>query len=242
MKRYKVLYVEDDKPTIRLINFFLNKYNFIVENAVDGMEALRLVQNNFYDIIITDINLPKLNGLEFLEKAELNLSKSLTIVLTAAGDRHLINRAQNSKVKLYLLKPISPSKLIQKIAEALEVELETLGTETHNPFQFEIQRLRNALQINLSGIPSHLDPGELTLAIQKEEKVKKLPKTLRIQLETDTSFYQNIGKYIDLLLESVEGLFPNVIILSDYLDYFAKKELNGSKFLNQCKFERLKKE
>ena len=81
----KVLIVDDDKLIVKGIRFSLEQDNMEVDCAYDGEEALEKVRNNQYDIILLDIMLPKLSGLEVCQQIR-EFSNVPIIMLTAKGD------------------------------------------------------------------------------------------------------------------------------------------------------------
>ena len=81
----KVLIVDDEKLIVKGIRFSLEQDNMEVDCAYDGEEALEKVRNNQYDIILLDIMLPKLSGLEVCQQIR-EFSNVPIIMLTAKGD------------------------------------------------------------------------------------------------------------------------------------------------------------
>lgn len=61
----KILVVDDDPNIRKLVREFLSFYGYHVDCASDGLEALRFIKNGCYNLVITDYNMPELNGVEF---------------------------------------------------------------------------------------------------------------------------------------------------------------------------------
>ena len=81
----KVLVVDDEKLIVKGIRFSLEQDGMEVECAYDGEEALNMVRENEYDIILLDIMLPKLNGLEVCQQIR-EFSNVPIVMLTAKGE------------------------------------------------------------------------------------------------------------------------------------------------------------
>ncbi len=81
----KVLVVDDEKLIVKGLKFSLEQEGFKVECAYDGEEALQLAKKNKYDIILLDIMLPKLSGMEVCQRIR-EYSNVPIIMLTAKGD------------------------------------------------------------------------------------------------------------------------------------------------------------
>ncbi|MBQ4284309.1 MAG: response regulator transcription factor [Lachnospira sp.] len=81
----RVLVVDDEKLIVKGLKFSLEQDNMTVECAYDGEEALEMIKNNEYDIILLDIMLPKLDGLQVCQMVR-EFSNVPIIMLTAKGD------------------------------------------------------------------------------------------------------------------------------------------------------------
>lgn len=81
----KVLVVDDEKLIVKGLKFSLEQDGMIVESAYDGEEALEYVKNNTYDIILLDIMLPKMDGMEVCQQIR-EFSNVPIIMLTAKGN------------------------------------------------------------------------------------------------------------------------------------------------------------
>ncbi|MGO4110175.1 response regulator transcription factor [Paenibacillus sp. YAF4_2] len=133
---YTALIAEDSKPILRNIKALLESSELpiqIVATAYNGEEALDYMKKQPVDILITDIRMPKLDGLGLIEQAK-KLHSSLKVVLISSySDFEYTRKAINLQVFDYLLKPVERNQLIEvmerivdSIAEKLEYSLEPL--------------------------------------------------------------------------------------------------------------------
>ena len=105
-KNIKILYIEDDEIAREngleyLENFFENIYE-----ASDAIIALQLYEKHKPDIIITDIQMPKLNGLEFVKRIRQKDKKTQIIIITAFSDKDYLLKAIELGLVKYLVKPV----------------------------------------------------------------------------------------------------------------------------------------
>jgi len=122
LKNINILYVEDEDSIRELTASFLSKFvNKIVE-ARDGEEGVELFAQHCndenlvnFDLIITDINMPKLNGLDMLEKMSKIDHLIPSIVTTAHNDSTFLKQAINQRVRGYVSKPLNMHNLIDSI-------------------------------------------------------------------------------------------------------------------------------
>jgi DNA-binding response OmpR family regulator len=113
----KILLVDDEPHVIHVIKLFLIKNNFEVITANNGKAALELVASNNPDVIITDIQMPIMNGQEFCEKinSEYPDDKRKIIIMTSRTDESLRVWANKNEDIDFIEKPLSPRRLVAKI-------------------------------------------------------------------------------------------------------------------------------
>ena len=111
--------VVDDQSTIRqLVRQGLATIGFgEVREAGDGEDGLKMLINRKVDLVISDFNMPKLDGLGFLRavRAHEPISKTAFIMLTGRADKELVARAVQYGVNNYLVKPFTVQTLKEKI-------------------------------------------------------------------------------------------------------------------------------
>lgn len=114
-----ILIAEDDRESNENIAYFLqNKFKKVL-SAYDGIEAWNMYNEELPDIIITDIEMPKMNGLKLIQKIRLHNKSIPIIILTSYSNPHYLFDAIPLKLEDYLLKPLTYSKL-NALLEKLE--------------------------------------------------------------------------------------------------------------------------
>jgi YesN/AraC family two-component response regulator len=118
IKELKMLFVEDEPDLINIISTTLTKLNLNFLTASNGEEALELYKNNLdIDLIITDINMPKMNGLALIENVR-DIDSSLpVIIMSAHTEQEYIKKAAQLGVTSYLLKPFDFIKFIDLVSK-----------------------------------------------------------------------------------------------------------------------------
>ena len=114
IKDANILYIEDDEITREQLAQFLSSHCKTLYTASDGEEGFALFEKFKPDIVITDIEMPKLNGLDMTKKIR-KLSLSTQIIITAYTKPHYLLEAVNLQLTQYLIKPLS----LEKITDAL---------------------------------------------------------------------------------------------------------------------------
>lgn len=126
----KILVIDDEKAIRRSIKEILEFEKHFVEEAEDGISALNLSLKNNYDVILSDIKMPKLDGEELLNKLIENNINSAIIMMSGHGTIETAVNAVKKGAYDYLPKPIDLNRLLVSIKNALEKT--ELVTETKN--------------------------------------------------------------------------------------------------------------
>ncbi len=111
----KILLVEDEKQLSEALAQLLMKSKYVVDTVYDGEAGLDNALTGIYDVIVLDIMLPKLNGLEMLKELRANGISTPTILLTAKGETNDKVAGLDCGADDYLTKPFSSEELLARI-------------------------------------------------------------------------------------------------------------------------------
>jgi PAS domain S-box-containing protein len=115
IKKITILYAEDDTDIQEQTTMVLKMFVKEVISVSSGQEALELFKQRDFDMVVSDISMPKLDGLELSSKIK-SISPDTPIILTTAhSEPENLMKAINSGVDGYLIKPLNPQLLLQKI-------------------------------------------------------------------------------------------------------------------------------
>jgi two-component system, chemotaxis family, chemotaxis protein CheY len=120
----KFLIVEDSPTMRRMISFSLRRFqNAQIIEAVDGLDALRKLASDKVDLILTDINMPVMDGLKLVSmvRQDASLRNIPIIIITTDGAEEDRERGLALGANAYIAKPIQSSHLIRTISELLAV-------------------------------------------------------------------------------------------------------------------------
>lgn len=116
---YDILVV-DDELSLRTILFkMLKEAGFSVETAEDGYSAFKKFLCHKYKLIVTDMNMPKMNGLETIKAVKKVDKDQLIIVLSGEHNVHLKKRALEAGADVFLTKPVDMNELLSVIGETI---------------------------------------------------------------------------------------------------------------------------
>jgi two-component system response regulator HydG len=150
--------VVDDDDTVRYtVRGFLEHAKLEVDEAVDGVDALEKIESKGYDLVVTDIQMPRMDGLELLKKIRQRAAPPKVVVITAHGsERHAVEAIQAGAFD-YFKKPFEVDEMMAVVARATEsVRLNA-----------EVERLSGELTLSRSLVFTSRSMSRLALLVQR---------------------------------------------------------------------------
>lgn len=125
------LIVDDDTQLLFILKEYLKKFKnkFTVFAVEDGLAAIKALQSRPFQIVVTDIQMPRVNGLVLLSYVHTNFPKTPCIVMTGFGSPLLENQVASGQAQ-YIEKPFQLSTLADMILKALQMREQLSGTVT----------------------------------------------------------------------------------------------------------------
>jgi len=122
MKKFnvKILYVEDDEDVLEEVSEFLEKKVAKLYVAKDGIEGLEMYEKYHPDMIITDIQMPRMDGLKMIHTIREKDSEIPIIITSAYNDNDFLLQSINMGVDGYLLKPLDFATMLHRIKKLIE--------------------------------------------------------------------------------------------------------------------------
>ncbi|MEY2793810.1 MAG: hypothetical protein RJA76_1802 [Bacteroidota bacterium] len=119
---FKILLVDDDPDILELLEYNLAKENYILEKALDGLEAIEKAKSFKPQLIIMDVMMPKMDGIETSRKIKSlpEFKNTMILFLTARGEEYTEVAAFDAGAHDYIIKPIKPRALVSRINALLK--------------------------------------------------------------------------------------------------------------------------
>ena len=182
-----ILLVDDEQRFIDSLHSILKHFNYNCSKAATGAEAIELLRNNQFDVVLLDVELPDLSGcdiVQFIKSAEINTT---AIMLTGAGSVETAVTAMKNGAYDFLRKPINHELLIKTLDKALE----------HN-------RLKNELQVSEQRFETLSEAAWEGIIIHEDDKI----------IEANSPFFRMFGYSRG---ELAEGLYLQKLFSPDSL-------------------------
>jgi CheY-like chemotaxis protein len=115
-----ILVVDDELDTVRVLERILKKRGYDIHIAFDGLEALRKLHSNHFDLVITDLLMPKLDGIQLLSRIRKEWPTLPVLVITAVDNEQTHRQLLSMGARAYLRKPFERKQLFDIVAEIMQ--------------------------------------------------------------------------------------------------------------------------
>ncbi len=194
-----VLVIDDEKPTLAMFRLTLNAYGYEVLTAENGREGLEVFQRERPPIVLTDIKMPGMDGIEVLRQIKRIEPKTEVIVITGHGDMDLAIQALNLDATDFINKPIQRQALEQALERAKE-RIRLAETQTR---QVTVESRPNGVILRMQG----------SITAQSEPQLEE-------------AFEEALGTKVSRIILSLE---PNVSINGAGMGILTQLILRGQK-------------
>jgi len=205
MEQYSILIVDDNPAFIaNVIDILENEmYDFVFYSGIDGASGLEIAKKRIPDLILTDWDMPKINGIEFIRLLKQDEKTKDIPVIMITGTMIIpdnLKQAFDEDVVDFIRKPIEPLELISRVKSIIKIfeyqkkEIENKNKEiaTHATYAAEMNRYLQSLLNELNNIPE----------IEKTKSLNKIINDIKYKLNRNS--YDTLDKYFKQLLPEFE--------------------------------------
>ncbi|MFV0522852.1 MAG: response regulator [Mangrovibacterium sp.] len=200
MKKIKVLWIDDEVDLLRAHILFLAQKGYEVETSTNGHDAIEIIQNQYFDIVFLDENMPGLTGLETLSRIKQISPATPVVMITKSEEEDNMDLAIGSKIADYLIKPVHPKQILLTLKKII-IRDELVTRKTTSDYQMEFAKLGMRLNERLDHnewkeIYTQLVDWELKLAESNDNGMDDVLKMQRGEANNNfAKFIKN--NYID---------------------------------------------
>ena len=210
-EKLKILLADDEKELSRAIGAILKYSNYEVDIVYNGKEAVNKVQENIYDLIILDVMMPVMDGIQALKEMRKNNIKTPIMLLTAKAQIDDKVEGLDSGANDYLTKPFDKKELLARIRALTREQEESkekykIGNITFNKETSEISNQNTSLHLN----NKECELMEILVKNQERNITKKeLKKRIWVKENKDENI---VTMYVTYLQEKFSALGANIKI------------------------------
>jgi diguanylate cyclase (GGDEF)-like protein len=218
LKNFSILYVEDDKETQERMQMILEEDVKIFYQAYNGEEGLKIYKEKQPDIILTDVNMPILDGLSMAKEIK-NIDRSQPIIIMSAfDDREILLNAINIGIDYFTMKPVDIELLYDRLNQIAQNLQNKLDLEMFQ--KKELERLYDLAHYDtLTSIPNRfLFNKKLEEALSRAKRKESVLTLFFIDLDNFKAVNDSCGHAAgDRVLQEFASNIKQVIRLEDTL-------------------------
>jgi len=143
MEKVKILWVDDEIELLKPHVLFLQSKGYELATANNGEDALEMIDNELYDIVFLDENMPGISGLETLSRIFEN-HKIPVVMITKSEEEYIMEEALGSKISDYLIKPVNPHQILLSLKKNLDTK-RLVNEKVTSDYQKEFREISMAL-------------------------------------------------------------------------------------------------
>ncbi|AWG26168.1 bifunctional response regulator/alkaline phosphatase family protein [Flavobacterium kingsejongi] len=140
MTEIKILWVDDEIDLLKPHILFLEKKNYKVTTCNNGQDAIDLFEEENFDVVFLDENMPGLSGLETLAEIKEKKSSIPVIMITKSEEEYIMEEAIGSKIADYLIKPVNPNQILLSLKKNLD-HSRLISEKTTLDYQKEFRKI-----------------------------------------------------------------------------------------------------
>jgi phosphate regulon transcriptional regulator PhoB len=150
----KVLIIDDEKDIVSLLRYHLEKSGFHCLEGMDGTTALRLVREHHPDLLILDLMLPGMDGLEICRQLRQDAATARLPILMLTAKAEEVDRVVGLEVGAddYVVKPFSPRELVARVRAILRRSQEPAGLSVRRLGELEVDESRHLVTVQGSAV------------------------------------------------------------------------------------------
>lgn len=195
--RTTILWIDDEIEYLKSHVLFLELKGYKVTTVNSATEALEILQEQRFDIIFLDENMPGMTGLEMLNQLRLSLNETPVIMITKSEEERLMENALGSNIKDYLIKPVNPNQILMAIKKIVEHH-KLFAAKTTTDYQSAFRELGSTIyesRIHTDWIKVYKHILRWEMALENSDSPADMREVLQMQKNTaNTEFAKFIKK------------------------------------------------
>ncbi|WP_347158216.1 response regulator [Pontibacter chitinilyticus] len=206
MQRYSILWADDEIDLLKPHILFLEDRGYDITPVNSGADAIEKFQEQSFDIVFLDENMPGISGLETLNELKSIRPAVPVIMITKSEEEHIMEEAIGSRITDYLIKPLNPSQILLSVKKVLDNK-RLVSERTNMSYQRDFRQLGMAF-------------GERLSALEWADIYKKL---VYWELEIDETENKSMADVINMQKDEANSNFAK-FIMDNYEDWINKED------------------
>ena len=205
MEKIKILWIDDEINLLKPHILFKKKKNYEVTTCNNGLDAISIFEENNFDIVFLDENMPGMSGLETLSEMKEKKSSVPMIMITKSEEEYIMEEAIGSKIADYLIKPVNPNQILLSLKKNLD-HSRLISQKTTLDYQKEFRKITM----------------EMAMVNSYEDWIELYKKLIFWELELENIDDQGMVEILESQKTEANSQFGK-FIERNYEDWFAPK-------------------
>jgi CheY-like chemotaxis protein len=147
--KFQILWADDEIDLLKPHILFLEKKGYEVVAVNNGQEAVEKCENEHFDVVFLDENMPGMNGLEVLNKIKVLRPNLPVVMITKSEEENIMEEAIGSRIADYLIKPVNPNQILLSVKKILESK-KLVSEKTNSGYRQDFRNISMAFSDELS--------------------------------------------------------------------------------------------
>jgi len=163
VKKNKILIVDDDKGITDTLRIILDSAGYETDTAVDGETALKKAENRFFYLVLLDLKLPDMSGIQVLRKIRMISPRTVIIMVTGYPTMDNAVESLNLGASAYIMKPVNPEELLRIVGEKIKEQEEKSITIFDSTIPLYLELIRDGNMWTVDTIAAKLNMARTTI-------------------------------------------------------------------------------
>lgn len=218
MKNFSILLIDDEQNILDLLTDVLEMKGYQITAENNSLNALELIDKQSFDLVITDLMMPGVSGLDIAQKLRRNHPHTGIIILTGHGSVESASKALELGVDGYLQKPIHNTEIIKMVKKVLAAKDEADEKVSENKYKtllelssilFQVKDFDLALDMILDTCTEYLNIQRVGLAFLMDDEKFKILRQHDLSDEAETIVFEPSKRINDTMVQTLEPICIN---------------------------------
>lgn len=191
-----ILVVDDEESIRRILSRLLRRNGYVCETAADADEAIRLLHETEFALVLSDVDMPGSSGLDLITEIARDFPDTATVMVTGMDDAQLANTALDIGAYGYIIKPFQPNEILINVSNAIRRRRLELETRTQ---RIRLEQMVKDRTADLWDAIARLERAERDLRTSREETIERLAIAAEFRHDETAQHIQRMSRYCALL-------------------------------------------
>jgi DNA-binding response OmpR family regulator len=163
VKKNKILIVDDDEGITDTLGIILDSAGYETDTAFDGETALKKAESGLFHLVLLDLKLPDMSGIQVLRKLHMISPRTVIIMVTGYPTMANVVESLNLGASAYIIKPVNPEELLRFVGEKIKEQEEKSASIFDSTIPLYLELIRDGNMWTVDAIAAKLNMARTTI-------------------------------------------------------------------------------